>query len=439
MEFQFCNKCGSQVPRTAKFCNHCGAPVLKLETRQPAPAPDDAPPATEQIEQNLSPIQIPCEDGSPLVLTLDTLDAPPAPKKTPVVFTLDSLPDETPAQTQVVPTEPQVHNDVPVATPKPTPAAPMAPTRGILSHRGVGRTILAVFLCILIFVWSFATLSVLNLRLATTGEQGVNNIETALSRIDFNKIPASMVFIGLDDQNYITLSDIVVQAIEVNYPGQVDVDPDELKEFWETSMVIPFLSEKLSECLTDLYSDSTAASISENELKQLLQENAKPFEEAFGEKLSDSKIDAIIQTAEKTGALKLFNTESLKQARPQAYRIAQIALSWWVIGILGVIFVLLILLLQAANHSVLRTCRDTGITLMVVSGIWGLCGLFVMLLPKVWGSMLQAIHPIEALMGALLQGSLIPTAAAFGTGVILVLIQVIGKIIVVKSAQKRTV
>lgn len=478
MEFQFCHNCGAKVASNAKFCGSCGTPVLKLTPAEPESAPVvEAPVIIPEPEPIATPepvaTQEPPKTKPAVVFTLDSLNEPipepePEPVKPPVIFTLDSLTDIAPQQepaAEVIapPAQPEPVAVTPEVTPEPVPiaAAPVVvpepepvvetkpepkakpqrkpkdlPKKGILARRGVGRTILAVLLCILIFVWSFVTLTVLNVRLTTTGEQGSSTMTAVLEGVDLTQVPASLVVSDLENPD-ITLTDWIVGKITENYQGRVDADPEDLQEFLKESSVLPFLGQQLSEYINDIYNGTTDASITAAELEALLTADAAVIDDIFDEELSAEDITAISQAAVDSGALDLFNSEALRENNSQMFRIGQIALSWWVIGGMGVILLLLVLLLGAAERSVLRTLGDTGITLMVVSGIWGIGGLFVMLLPGVWESMLHAIRPIGSVTGALLEASLIPTAAAFGTGVVLVLIKVIGKAIVTKSAAKQ--
>lgn len=448
METRFCHNCGCKVAASAKFCGNCGTalqqPPAPETIAEPVPAPIPAPVTPEPEAPKAAPS---------VVFTLDTLEAPvPEPPKPAVVFTLDSLP-EAEAETESAPLPPaEPETSEPEALPEPeilpepevtpepegdpAPQPKPRPKKGILARRGVGRTILAVLVCILIFVWSFASMAVLNIRLATTGELGVNTLEQALGSVDLTEIPASLVVMDLQDPDLSVAEWIVVQVTN-NYQGRVDADPEDLQEFMEDSSVLPFLAEQLRDYLADIYSGTTDSAVTTAEIEALLTADTAVISDIFGEDLTPEDITAIAQAAVDSGALELFSAESLKENNSQVYRIANLALSWYVIGAMGVILLALILLLGAVNRSVLRTMGDTGITLMVMSAIWGIGGLFVMVLPKVWDSLLYPIRPVGSVLGALLQGSLIPTAAAFGTGVVLVLIKVLGKKIVTKSAKKQ--
>lgn len=442
MQYQFCHQCGAKVVPAARFCSACGTPRQNLTPPKPAAAP--------------APAQKVPQAGPSTVFTLDSLDAPnPQPEacKSPVVFTLDSLPDsqeapEIPAS-PAAPEIPAVNSDPesPAAVfeprpevippePAPVPSTQPAPKSGILARRGVGRTVLAVLLCIVIFIWSFVTLTVLNVRLSTSGELGVKTLETAVRELDLQQIPVSRVFVDLQHSDD-SLADWGADKINAYYHGRVDVDGDDLQELLEESTLAEFLAENVEACLADVYNGTDRASVTARDVENLLEDNAALIGDVLGEELSDADIAEAVSAAERSGALELLNAETLQEEGGMLYRSVQITLSWWVIAGLIVVLLLMILLLSTVERSVLRTLGDTGITLMVMSAIWGIGGLFVLLLPELWNSLLRPIAPIGTVAGALLESSLIPSAAAFGTGVVLVLIRVIGTVIVTKSASRQ--
>lgn len=439
MEKRFCHNCGAQIAPGGRFCSNCGTPVLNLQAAQVrVPAPE---PAREEIPEYISPA----------VFSLNDLETPeaaavsePTPEAAPVVLTLDMLFDEVetaPAEARepdpVLQSDSQPAPVTPDPVPAPqTPASKPARGKGILARRGAGRTILAVLLCIVIFLWSFVTLTVLNLRLATTEENCAQTIQAALSTVDVTEISVYGLIPGVEDPK-MCLGDWILEQIDENYDGEVVADADDLQDFLEESSLIPWLSQQMGTYVDHLYRGNARAVLTAKDVESFLLDEADELEEILGQEIDRAAARQIAGSLEDSGVLDQLSTKALKAQRPQMFRIAGMAASWWVIGILGVILVLLILLLGAVNRSFLRTCSDTGITLMVVSGIWGLAGLFYMLLPGVWSAILSFIRPLDTVIGSVFQSCLIPTAAAFGTGVVLVLIRVIGKAIVSARAARK--
>lgn len=473
MENRFCHNCGAQISAGGRFCSSCGTPVLNLQEaleQMNAPAPvleEEIPEMTPPSVFSLDSLEIPEPVEEP------TPEPVAEPEPDPVIFTLDSLfcePEQPPAQPEEAPVFEPVQEPVfvpapaapempaqpaweapnpgyipqgpvfqpaPVPTPIPEPEGKPAKRpkgKGILNRRGAVRTIFAVLLCIVIFAWSFATLSLLNVRLATTDEKGIETITAALSTVDVTEVPASALIPGADAD--LCLGDWILEKIDENYAGKVIADADDLQAFLEDSTLIPFLSERLNAYVNDLYKGNARAALTADDIEDFLLEEADNMEDIFGQEIDEEQAHLIAQSVEDTGMLDALSTRALKSQQPQVFRIINLATSWLAIGILAAVLILLILLLGAIDRSVLRTLSDTGIVLMVASGIWGIAGLFCLVLPGVWSSIFSFIAPLDTVIASLLTSCLIPTAAAFGTGVVLVLIRVIGKAIVSARAAK---
>lgn len=448
MEFRFCHNCGTQVAANAKFCAACGTALKRPPVQEivPPSAPDPEPVSAPVPEA------VPAAPA-PTVFTLDNLDAPapqPEPVKRSVVFTLDSLPVDVPAQPEpkaepapVPEPTPVCEPEVPVipaAPPSPpevvTPPAKPRPKKGILARRGAARTIFSILLCILIFFWSFISLTGFNVRMSLEGSNGAATLEQILKGIDLTKIQADFLVSGLEDKDA-SLALWMVDTVLSKYDPTVSVDEEDLQEFLEYSSVNAFLAQQLSDYIRDIAAGKADAMVTVSELQYQLTRDSDLIYDIFGVDLTEEQIDAIAESAAQSGALDLLSTEVLREDNADLFRIGQIALSWWIIGGLGLILLILLLLLAAAEGSILRTCSDTGITLMVSSGLWGAAGLFALALPKLWNSMLYPIRPIGQIVGAVLKAGLIPTAVVFGTGAVLVLIRVFGKLIAVHNAAKR--
>lgn len=470
MEKVFCYNCGSQIAPGGRFCSACGTPVLTQS--EPAPMPEPEPAFAPEIPEAVPPAVFSLDD----LLPSEPEPAPelisePVSEPIQPVFTLDELPhaeeiapagepetvhfDAEPEIPVVIPApqpaaepfyQPQPAPVQPVyPTPAPTPApvdipAPMPapaakPTKGILARRGVGRTILAVLLCIVIFLWSFATLSLFNIRIATTDENAAATIEAALRTVDLTELPATAVIKNADPE--LSMAEWILEKTAQNFEGRVTADEDELQEFLEDSDVIPFLSERLSEYVNDVYKGNARKALSADDIEEFLWDERENMKDIFGTEITRDSARRLAKTVEESGVLELLSTRTLKANYSQIYSLANLIMSWWILGILAVILVLLILLLGTANRSILRTFSDTGITLMVASGIWGLCGLFYLVLPGAWSAIFSFIQPLDTIIGSVLKSCLIPTAAVFGTGVVLVLIRVIGKKIVHARAAKQ--
>ncbi len=476
MEQRFCHQCGAKLAPGARFCNSCGTPVMSV-TPAPAPVVQPAPAPAEEIPAaaltplfNLDDLSVsqqpsaaepapvaepepePIPEPAPAVLTLDALMEEPASASEPVAEPVSvAVPDPAPqpepdyssAPTVVlsdVPYKPAYAQPVqqPVYQPTPQPTVPHAPAakadKGVLVRRGAGRTVLAVLLCIVIFLWSFVTLTLFNVRLATNGLQASATIEAALRSVDLTEVAATDLIVNADED--LSLSEWVLGKASELGTIPVTADEDDLQEFLEESDLIPYVSQLLSDSLNDIYQGETRKIIDGDDIEDFLLDNEKDIEQILGQEINHETAGKIAASIEDSGMLDQLSTKFLKNQQPAVYTAVNIGLSWWVLGGLCLVLVLLFLLLWKVDRSILRACGDAGIVLMVASGIWGIAGLLAMILPDVINSIFSFFPLAGPIAGSLFQSFLIPTAAAFGLGVVLVLIWVLGKLIVSKRAAK---
>ncbi len=445
MEQRFCYHCGAQIAPGGRFCSACGTSVLRaapapVPVEEPDPIiiediPEVVPPTvfslddfhTDPVEPVPQPEPVP--ESAPAVLTLDELLEDPAAEPVPEPVAPIEIPVAPPVAQPVEP----VPQYIPV--PRPVPAPAPAPVKGILVRRGVGRTILAVLLCIVIFLWSFVTLSLINVRLATNGDQTAVTIESALRSLDLTEISASDVIVNADED--LSLAQWILMKADQIGAVPVRADEDDLQEFLENSQLIPFLSQRLSEAVSDVYQGNGRKFLSAEDIEDFLLDNRDDIEEMLGQEINRDTAGKIADRIEESGMLDKLSTRVLKTDMPAVYTVLNLGLSWWVLGGLCLVLLLLILLLGKINRSILRTCRDAGIVLMVAAGIWGIAGLFALVLPSVLESIFSFFPMAGPIVGSLLQSFLIPTAAAFGLGVVLLLIGILGKKIVFARAAKQ--
>ena len=441
MAVNFCPKCGGKLPENAKFCGKCGAPIPQAPVVQPEPVaavePEPIVPVQPEPIVAVKPEPITPVQSEPFAAVEPEPIVPVQPEPVAAVkpeLIAPAQPEPKPAA-PVQPKPAPVRTAAPVAVEEPVPQLAKSETpskKDPLPRRGAGRTILAVLLCTLIFIWSFFTIVLSEVRVATSGSTLTNSLSSAMKDIDLKDISASTLIAGETDPDK-TLSDWVVDQIEANYNGRIEVSDTDLDAFIDQSTVGPFLYEKLGAYTHDIYTGSSESGVTAQELEVLLKENAPLIEEVFDLELSDAEIRKIAATAEEAGTLNYLSAEALKQEAAPVYYAAQIGLSWWVIGFAVCQVLLFVLLLALVNKQALRTCGDVGITLTVASGILVLAGLASKILP-VFSAELGTFGTVA---GILLFGGILPALAALGAGIVLILVMVIGKAIRAKAAAKK--
>ena len=436
MEVRFCHNCGAKLKENTKFCGICGTPVLQFPEPEPeaaAPvfqpepkAPETAIPEPTPVVPEPTPVMT---EPEPAAVEPEPPVIAAEPEPVPVVF------EPVPVAPEPVPVMPEpepVPSPVTYAPPE-QPEVPVQKKKNRYPARGAGRTILAVLLCILIFIWSFAALGVYDMRRTLSGDALKDSVQDAFESVDILEIPASSVITDVKDPDQSLAGWITAEIQATN--SQIELTEEELAEFLEKSTVLPFLSEKLAACVNDVYRGTETSGITEEEIDNLIQENTPLIEKTIGRPLQESEIRKFTDKIQETGIREYLTASTLKQEIPPVYHGMRFVFSYWVIGFFGVLALVFILLLSKTNRwNMLRTCGDLGITWTVLSGVMLLAALFANLVPGVWSTVCGS-GAVGSMTASVLYSGMIPALILLGVSVLLILIKVIGKRIVTKSAK----
>ena len=415
MEVRFCHNCGKQLKEGAKFCAGCGTPVLQLPQETPAPAP------------------VPAE---PVIVEKEVVAQEPAVEEIPTEAAEIPVAEPAEAICEAAAEEPA---PAPVEEPVAAVEEPVKPKKDPYPRRGAGRTILAILICFFIFLWSFTAIMVYNVRSATSGEQLTQNLESVLKNTDLVSLPASQLIPDVEDED-VTIVEWVIQEISDNYEGEVVASEKDIEKFLEKSTFSDFIIEKIGLYMNDLYTGSSDFEISTDEIEELLEDNADLMEDLFDTPLSDEHIENFVAELEDREILENLEVSTLKEEIAPVYYGVQIGLSYWVIGFFGLLALLCILWLSANNKwNMLRTCGDTGITWTVLGALLCLPGLVTLIVPDLWSDLLGEIPFVDSLISSVLTNTLLPAAILLGVGILLIVVKVVGKKLVLKSATKKQV
>lgn len=443
MEVRFCHNCGAKLKENTKFCGICGTPVLQFPEPEPeaaAPvfqpepeAPETAIPEPTPVVQEPTPVMT---EPEPAAVEPEPPVIAAEPEPVPVVFEpVPVAPEPVPVMPEP---EPVVQNPEPVPSPvtyapPEQPEVPVQKKKNRYPARGAGRTILAVLLCILIFIWSFAALGVYDMRRTLSGDALKDSVQDAFESVDILEIPASSVITDVKDPDQSLAGWITAEIQATN--SQIELTEEDLAEFLEKSTVLPFLSEKLAACVNDVYRGTETSGITEEEIDNLIQENTPLIEKTIGRPLQESEIREFTDKIQETGIREYLTASTLKQEISPVYHGMRFVFSYWVIGFFGVLALVFILLLSKTNRwNMLRTCGDLGITWTVLSGVMLLAALFANLVPGVWSTVCGS-GAVGSMTASVLYSGMIPALILLGVSVLLILIKVIGKRIVTKSAK----
>ena len=417
---KFCRNCGAEIPAEGKFCGVCGTPVAvqpEAEVEQvPVVAEEPVIPA---ISMDDEPAEIVVEPAQTEIEPMEVAD--PEPLVLPQ--------DETPVEKK--------EKGKKVKAPKEKPPV----GKGILNRRGAFRSILAVLLCIVIFVGSFAALTIWNVWSAVFGGNQQAVVATAITGIDIMEIPTSMVIAG--NGNNGNLGEWMAESISAALPEENKISESELEEFMEESNFAQFLSLQLANYACDVLYGTETFAMDSKTVETLLKEDSDLIEDITGIELTAEGISAIASQVEGFMNESLTAPEDIAlSADLPVQTVVQIANGaitgtfMLVLAVFVLTVILVCIILGAINRSSLRTCSDIGVTFMVAGGIWGIVGLFPMILPDLWADLTASASAVTELLAAILERTLIPSAVVFGTGFVLVLIKVIGKPIAKAVAKK---
>lgn len=429
MEVRFCHNCGGRLKEGAKFCGACGTPVLQRPQEEPVVAPvaaDPVPVEEEVVCQEPVAEEAPAEAAQPEQEQPEEVAA--APEETL----------QEPLEAPVFEPQPE---PVFVAHPEPVAsvAEPAKPKKDPYPRRGAGRTILAILLCFFIFIWSFAAVLIYNVRSATSGDKLVQNLEGVLEDANLAELPAAQLIPDVEDEE-ITLVEWAIQEVSDNYDGTVEASQKDIEKFLEESTFSDFILEKLELYVNDLYTGSNEFEISTDEIQELLEDNADLVEEVFDTPLLEEDIEAFVSELEDREILEGLEVNTLKEELEPVYYGIQIGLSYWVIGFFAILALLFIILLALTNKwNMLRTCGDTGITWTVLGCLLCLPALVTMIVPDIWSNLVGGIPLVDSLISTVLTNGLLPSVILLAVGIVLIVVKVVGKKLVLKSAAKKQI
>lgn len=415
MEVRFCHNCGNALKEGAKFCGACGTPVLQRQ-EETVVTPDPA--ETELLE----PVVV--EEFAAEEVQTEYLDT-------------DAEPQEE-AVTEIL-TEPEQPVFTAPVEPVPVAEVPVKAKKEPYPRRGAGRTVLAILLCFFIFLWSFAAIVIFNVRSATSGDKLTENLESVIEDANLVEMPAASLIEGVEDPD-ITLVEWAIQEISDNYDGTVEASKKDIEKFLEESTFSDFIMGKLELYVNDIYTGSNEFEITTDEIQDLLEENADLVEEVFDAPLLEEDIENFVAELEDREILEDLDVQTLKEEMKPVYYGVQIGLSYWVIGFFGVLALLFVILLALTNKwNMLRTCGDAGITWTVLGGLLCLPALLTMIVPDIWSDLFGGIPFVASLVSTVLANGLIPSLILLAVGVVLIVVKIVGKKIVLKSAMKKQV
>ena len=372
-----CPNCGASFDDMHKFCSNCGTllnavseekpavPETPAEPETPAPAVEEPAPAAEEA-------------------------APVAQEPVP----------ETPAEPE-------------------KKAAEETKKQPEKKKVGVGRRILAVLLCLLLFV--FLTTGTLGyaVRRATT-EQGLSAI---LEDVNIAGMQAAPFFDDVTEE--LTLSELLSE--DLSGVG-LKIGESSVAKILNSSGMKNYLSGQLALLCADIYRGRTNYEFDPDTLRVELQEGktARVLQKEKVE-LTAAEADKVVDLLTGYGIVDALSRDTIKDDMPAVNRAMNIGLSWVLIIALLVLSLAMIVLIFIVNRGRIGlSFGDIGGTALAVGLILTLAAGLAKILPSLWRKICGGQELAAALSGGVLTHNILISLIILGVGLVLA---VLGKLI----------
>ena len=372
-----CPNCGASFDDMHKFCSNCGTllnavseekpavPETPAEPETPAPAVEEPAPAAEEA-------------------------APVAQEPVP----------ETPAEPE-------------------KKAAEETKKQPEKKKVGVGRRILAVLLCLLLFV--FLTTGTLGyaVRRATT-EQGLSAI---LEDVNIAGMQAAPFFDDVTEE--LTLSELLSE--DLSGVG-LKIGESSVAKILNSSGMKNYLSGQLALLCADIYRGRTNYEFDPDTLRVELQEGktARVLQKEKVE-LTAAEADKVVDLLTGYGIVDALSRDTIKDDMPAVNRAMNIGLSWVLIIALLVLSLAMIVLIFIVNRGRIGlSFGDIGGTALAVGLILTLAAGLAKILPSLWQKICGGQELAAAMSGGVLTHNILISLIILGVGLVLA---VLGKLI----------
>ena len=329
-----CPGCGNVYEDTQKFCSECGSPLAEVT--------EEAPAEPEKVE---APAEL---------LEPEKAEAPAEP--------IEPGKAEEPAE----PEEPK-KPEKPKKEKKPREKKKV----------GAGRRILAILMCLFLFLFLLAPALGYMVRRATT-EEGLKAVMEDVNLADMQAAPY------FDDVDYeITLSEMLSEDLGAS---GLKIGESSVGKILNSSSLKSFLAAQASQVFDDIYSGRTRFEFDPDDLRAELTEG-KTGRVLEKEKLDfdSAEIDKIVNLMQRYGFGDFLSRDSLRDESPAAVSIMNICLSWiMIIGLLVLALLFIVLIFMANRGSIGLSLGDVGGTTIAVGALLTLVSLFARIISGAW-------------------------------------------------------
>ncbi len=384
----FCSHCGNPLPDSAKFCAACG-------TRVAPPAPEyQAPPVEE-------PVYIP-------------------PVAEPEVAEYQEPVYQEPVYQEPVYQEPvyqePAYQEPAYQPPVPAPEKPKKIQKFQKKPRGVLKTLLVIFLCVLTFIFATATVISLCIRSTVTAE----NVVELIRSVELDEIEADTIISDKGTKGSITewlREELVKRGADWATMSTKDV------EVYLETFIVPFAEEKAGEFAEVLLTGKGKASITTEDIRELLMDSADYLEEEHGIVLTDEMVDNLVDWVDSFGISEYASTKYLEKEYGDVLDVARMCLSWVAVAVFGLLTLVFLVLIWVVNKCWIRNLNVTGILATAVGGMFSACVGLNLVAPGLLLTICGGETIVYSLICMVMNSGTVMVLSVFGAGVALLLVK----------------
>lgn len=300
------------------------------------------------------------------------------------------------------------------------------------------RKFLAVFcsvlLCILILIMMLPTFVLVTARNTMKQE----TLLAMMQRIDLDEIPASIIDEYDEDLENMSFAEALCEAINVEisyYTGDYylnnqlivfeweDMTPEDLDRFLDETTFLPFIAEQAEGITQAILSGKSAYSISSKALEDLLVENTPYIVETFGLPVEVENYHLFAEQIMDEIYLGELELPNWTRSERQVLEIVNLSLSFYGIGALCLVLILLVLLLFVANHrDPMYAVRDVGIVCVLGTVLPLLAMLAGRIAVSAFAGKDAMMYIVCTVLSCVAESSLLVVGIVFGLGIVLLVV-----------------
>lgn len=388
----FCVSCGTKLSDDARFCYACGTKV-EFPT-EPVVIPPAQAPVIQEIQKD-PPVYIP-------------------PVEEPFYETLPEEPSYQEPVYEVPVSQAPAYQQPEMAVP-PAEAVPETPRKEKLFKKKpipLGRRLLAIFLCILTFLFGTATLAAYCIQDVISAEV----ITALVDEIDMSEIEARDLITTAKKGD--SLTQWVYEEMKARVPKLGMMTEENVQTYLET-FIYPFVKEEAVEFIEVLLTGKGEAAITREEVRLVLESSTDYLEEKHSIYLSDQDITKMVNWLVASELEEKANTDYLEDEFSDALEVVRFLDGSIVTIVFAGLTLTMLVLLILTNKCLIRNLNSVGLVSLSLGGIFGLVALADLMMPKLMLQVCSDSELVANLVGSIVKQMHLPLAILAGTGIVL--------------------